>query len=215
MALSYNNTCLMEEDVSLLDDCQWLNDKLIGFMFEFFENTLLPTISTAKILFISPEVTQFIKMIEQPDEVGMFLEPLSAQEQDLVFFAVNNHGSASTCGGSHWSLLVYNNKTAHFHHFDSSSSFNAQDARDIANKAYSHINGKQNRQMKFLSHNDCSQQTNGYDCGMYVIMFTEELCNRVRDDFSEHAFEKLAVNGVLQKRVWIQRLIRKLAKSSM
>jgi len=213
VVLSFHNTCLAAEDVQLLEDCQWLNDKLIGFMFEYLEHFLLPTIPTTKILFISPEVTQFIKIIDEPAEVAIFLQPLDAQANDLVYFAVNNHNSANTCGGSHWSLLVFDNTTAHFHHFDSSGGLNDDDAKDIAKRSYPHISAKSHTPFKFIRHRDCSQQTNSYDCGMYVVCFAEELCSRLKESLSPSVYDRLIlVDDMAQKRTSIKRLIKKLAK---
>ena len=65
-------------------------------MFEYLEHFLLPTIPTTKIVFISPEVTQFIKIIDEPAEVAIFLQPLDAQANDLVYFAVNLPSSQLT-----------------------------------------------------------------------------------------------------------------------
>lgn len=33
--LSYHNVCLDPEDLGILKDGQWLNDKIIGFMLEY------------------------------------------------------------------------------------------------------------------------------------------------------------------------------------
>ena len=34
IVLSYNNSCLVEDDIRTLDNGAWLNDKIIGFVYE-------------------------------------------------------------------------------------------------------------------------------------------------------------------------------------
>lgn len=206
--LSYGNTCLNTQDIRLLNDGEWLNDKLIGFMFEFFENTLT-TKTNSKVIYVSPEVTQFIKLAQEPQEVGLFLEPLNAKESEIIIFAVNNHNSGSTSGGTHWSLLIFDNNTGIYHHYDSAGKLNENNAICLMKKSYRHINAKLNRQQQFKSHLDCTQQRNSYDCGMYVIFFVEVFCRRLKT-YSESIFLSLSVNDIFLKRKYMRDLIQEL-----
>ena len=169
--LSFHNTCLDEHDVSLLDNGQWLNDKLIGFAFEYFEYELYVDISS-RVVFVSPEVTQFIKMIESKEEVAMFLSSLSLKTCEYIFFAVNNCESSMATGGTHWSLLVYCRKLSTFDHFDSCNGMNKTSASQLCRHVAPHITEDPIK----LNDVRCVQQSNGYDCGMYVIIHAESIC---------------------------------------
>ena len=81
---------------------QWLNDNLIGFYFEYLQHTLFHT--QGKLLFIGPEVSQFLKLVAR-DEVTSVLEPATWERAELVLLAVNSLNRRDVAGGAHWSLL--------------------------------------------------------------------------------------------------------------
>ena len=56
--------------------------------------------------FFSPEVSQFLKLVDE-QEVSGFVEPLDLKSKEIIILAVNNATDPSQPGGSHWSLLVY------------------------------------------------------------------------------------------------------------
>lgn len=56
----------------------------------------------AKVCFVTPDVTQFIKLYEGRAELAVFLEPLCLEGKRLVVLAVNNNQSSDSAGGSHW-----------------------------------------------------------------------------------------------------------------
>ncbi|XP_071815526.1 sentrin-specific protease 8-like isoform X2 [Apostichopus japonicus] len=129
IVVSFHNSLLRESDVSLLDGPRWLNDKLIGFAFEYFEHTAFAG-KVDNIAIISPEVTQFIKLSAE-SEIGVFVNPLDLPQKDYIFLAVNNNSSYSSVGGSHWSLLVFSKEDQSFMHFDPLHKSNAQDAKQL------------------------------------------------------------------------------------
>ena len=96
--------CLVrEEDILLLRPGHWLNDQLIGIIFELSEQE---TFAGSGIAFIGPEVTQFMKL-SPVAELASCLEPLGLSSKQAVIWAVNNCASLDAPGGSHWSLLVF------------------------------------------------------------------------------------------------------------
>lgn len=105
VVLSYQDSLLRRSDVALLEGPHWLNDQVIGFAFEYFAAELFKGLGEAAI-FISPEVTQFIKCAACPEDLALFLEPLGLASRRWVFLAVNDN-SIQTAGGSHWSLLLF------------------------------------------------------------------------------------------------------------
>ena len=78
--------------------------------------------SSDKVCFISPEVSQFLKLVDQ-SEVSVFVEPLQLDHKELVVLPVNNAVDPSQPGGSHWSLLLYSTQANQFFHLDSSGAF--------------------------------------------------------------------------------------------
>jgi len=136
--LSYGDSLLRSRDVGLLQPPNWLNDAIIGFAFEVFANKLPDHLRDA-VTFISPEVTQFIKLHRDDDEgdgipLEIFLEPLGLEKKQFVFLAINDQLDLESPGGSHWSLLIYSRPANSFVHFDSASSNNFN-ASLVASKA--------------------------------------------------------------------------------
>lgn len=136
VVLSFYEILLRESDVALLTGPYWLNDTIISFYFEYLEKVMFNNAS--ELLFVSPEVTQCIKMVPA-DEIGTFLEPLDIARKNFLFFALNDNDSPDTAGGSHWSLLVYSNPEVCFYHLDSSKGHNHNVAWEFASHLMSYF----------------------------------------------------------------------------
>ncbi|XP_041781416.1 sentrin-specific protease 8 [Anopheles merus] len=173
VALSYHESCLRLSDVDLLKGPYWLNDQIISFYFEYLEKHIFE--NEHDLLFVSPEVTQCIRMVAQ-DEVGIFLEPLRAQQRAFVFFALNDNQAADRAGGSHWSLLVFSRPEQAFYHFDSSRNANAEYARQLVAVLKRALHCPD----ALLRTGDCLQQSNGYDCGVHVLCTVDAVAQQIR-----------------------------------
>ncbi|XP_029624126.1 sentrin-specific protease 8 [Salmo trutta] len=206
VVLSYQDSLLRRSDVALLEGPHWLNDQVIGFAFEYFATELFKGLGEAAI-FISPEVTQFIKCAACPEELALFLEPLGLASRRWVFLAVNDN-SIQTAGGSHWSLLLFLRDGGHFAHYDSQSGGNSLHARRIATKLEPFLGS--GRKVPFVEE-PCPLQQNSYDCGMYVICNAEALCERARVEGSPHLpVQTITPAYITQKRLEWCRLIQRL-----
>ncbi|XP_064400511.1 sentrin-specific protease 8-like isoform X2 [Halichondria panicea] len=157
VALSYYDSLLRESDVALLIGANWINDKIIGFYFEYLEHELFSD-NRDQVCFITPDVTQFIKIYNGP-ELSMFLDPLGLSDKDLVLLAVNNNASSEHSGGSHWSLLVYVRKENTFYSWDSCHSLNLLPSQQCAQKVTPFLSVPS--QPVFSEVPSCPQQTNG------------------------------------------------------
>ncbi|CAN9506574.1 unnamed protein product [Ophioblennius macclurei] len=211
VVLSFQDSLLRRSDVSLLEGPCWLNDQVIGFAFEYFAAERFRVLREA-LIFISPEVTQFIKCALCPDELAVFLEPLDLASRRWVFLAVNDN-SSQTAGGTHWSLLLYHHASNRFAHYDSQNGSNSLHARRIAAKLEPFLGA--GRKPPFVEE-DCPPQQNSYDCGMYVICIAEALCEKARAEGSPrlpgHAITPAYIT---QKRAEWCRLIQGLAQSDL
>lgn len=94
--LSFNESLLRASDVHLLQGPYWLNDQIISFYLEYLEKVVYA--DEDRFLFVSPEVTQCIKIVSAP-EVPIFLEPLRANQRHFIFFPLNDNDldSAGIC----------------------------------------------------------------------------------------------------------------------
>lgn len=167
IVLSFHECLLRESDVDILKGPRWLNDSLISFYFEYL-GTVRFKDNTA-LLFVSPEVTQCIKVMST-SEISVFLDPLYARNKDFIFFALNDNERTECAGGSHWSLLVFSHPERAFFHFDSHQGSNYSQARDLSTKLLRYFEISTSRN---LTEPESLQQSNGYDCGVHVLCNTE------------------------------------------
>ncbi|CAG4956095.1 unnamed protein product [Parnassius apollo] len=207
VVLSFHETLLHQSDVALLDGPYWLNDTIISFYFEYLERVIFSKASN--LLFVPPEVTQCIKMV-QPEEINIFLEPLNITMKQFIFFALNDNNSPDMAGGSHWSLLVYSKTESCFFHLDSSSGSNHSAAWDFASHLMSYL--AKNGTINFID-KECEQQSNGYDCGIHVICHTERLAHWACSHGEIGSCDMLVKINPNLKRKEIMNIIQKLANT--
>ncbi|XP_066283873.1 sentrin-specific protease 8-like [Branchiostoma lanceolatum] len=208
IVLSFHDSCLRQSDVRLLQPPNWLNDKILGFAFEYYERVQFQDFSS-DVTFISPDVTQFIKY-SQGDDLAPFLEPLDLSSKKLVFLAVNDNTNLESTGGSHWSLLLYRRDVAEFQHFDSSQgSGNSAPAKLLVKRVQPFLG--QSSKITFREM-DAPHQQNSYDCGVYVICNTEHLCRNLLQGDTCQIKETVTSASVKQKRTQLLELISSLGR---
>ncbi|CRL04868.1 CLUMA_CG017921, isoform A [Clunio marinus] len=110
--------------------------------------------------------------MKSPDDCVEVLRPLKPDKRKLLLFAVNDNDSARA-GGTHWSLLVYSRDEGTFFNFDSLSDFNTSNARKI----FTTLKNLLNCPFGNFKHERSAQQTNSYDCGIYLLVNAENVCN--------------------------------------
>lgn len=203
--LSYRESLLRESDIDLLTGPYWLNDTIISFYFEYLENEVFQ--ENKSLLFISPEVTQCIKISSQ-NEVGIFLDPLvQPSRKDFIFFALNDNEMTEYSGGSHWSLLVFSHPERMIFHFDSSNGSNENQAIEFSEKVLRYFSLP--IQGKFESV-PCLQQNNSYDCGVHVLCNAEQAAAYASYHRRIRGCPKLHQEKVGSKRWEVMKIIDKL-----
>ncbi|CAG9864821.1 unnamed protein product [Phyllotreta striolata] len=171
IVLSYNESLLRSSDIELLKGPYWLNDSIISFYFEYLQTDLFR--GSDSVLFVSPEVTQCVK-VSPLCELDIFLQPLDSKTRNFIFFALNDNEVTDVSGGSHWSLLVFSRPERMIYHFDSSHGCNDNQAIELGEKILKYFSMPY--QGKFQNA-PCLQQNNGYDCGVHVLCNTERLAS--------------------------------------
>lgn len=155
-------------------------------------------------LFVPPSITQLIKMAAE--DARTFLDPLNADSKDVLFFAVNDNKD-NRAGGLHWSLLVFSRNEEAFFGFDSARNFNEEATAQLVGvlKRAFHMPWAQ------LVRIDSLQQSNGYDCGIYLLANTEAICRYYLQNGIVRHVPRMSPEVARQKRREILTVIRELA----
>lgn len=207
--LSYHDSLLRESDLKLLSGPHWLNDNLIGFWFQYLEHDLYRE-NASQIGFISPEVTQFIKLGVTEDLENTF-KSLNIKNKELLFLPINDCSLQDSPGGSHWSLLVYRASFHIFEHYDShTGSVNRYHAENVAKILTPFLLEKGTEAEVFEM--ECTQQQNGFDCGLHVICNTEALCRKQFANNPKHVSDIASPESVRRARSDLRNIIYSLKK---
>lgn len=203
--LSYHESLLRVSDVDLLRGPCWLNDTLISFYFEYLEVDRFK--KNPQLLFVPPDVTQCIKFAPL-SEMQVFLDPLQSDRRNFIFFALNNNEQAEYSGGTHWSLLVFSHPEKMVFHFDSSRGSNQYQAVEFGEKLLNYFGLPS---LGRFSEPMCLQQTNGHDCGIFVLCNAENIASYAEKHRKVEGCPVVPENKVLNKRGEILSIINNLS----
>ncbi|KAK1363121.1 hypothetical protein POM88_038682 [Heracleum sosnowskyi] len=204
----------------LRNERRYLSDVFIEFYFTYL-SSIHPSDS---ISFVPPTISYLLASLEDEDDIEDCVKPLELPSKDLIFFPVNN-------GGLHWSLLVYNRQLNLFAHHDSLGGLNDEEARELYDAVKDCVHESESfrykvgfRNKRRLMEGNSSQvpryitattprQTNGYDCGLYVMATAKAICKwfcagGVREKTWEREVEKLDDNVGITMRPLVLQLIR-------
>lgn len=152
--------------VNLLKGRHWLNSDLLNY---FFAHLQCDTFAdNAKVLFVTPMVTQFIRI--GCDDPKLFLDPLKASAKDLILFPVNNNEGEHQ-GGTHWSLLAFSRRDDAFFSFDSFHNSNIASTVRLVDVLKAALEAPWADFVKATT----LQQVNGFDCGVHVYANAEHI----------------------------------------
>lgn len=89
-----------------------------------------------------------------------------------IFLPINDNRNVGLAeGGSHWSLLLVSALDGVAFHYDSLGGSNYSEA-NLATRKMAQI---LNRPLRFINLEDCPQQENGSDCGVFVCLLMRHL----------------------------------------
>ncbi|XP_055338394.1 sentrin-specific protease 8-like [Paramacrobiotus metropolitanus] len=168
--LSFFDTLIYRRDVDLLDGKHWINDVIIGFYNEYLEKYVYSE-NRADICFVHPDVV-FACSVSTDAAASDITKDLRLAEKSYVFLPLNNNEHVDAAGGTHWSLLVYNRLENTFFYLDSWMGHSMKTAKEVAAIMEKALGILERPKFQYL---DVPQQANGFDCGMYVICFSEAL----------------------------------------
>lgn len=152
-------------------------------------------------------------MMSNPEEINsIILEPINAHKKSFIIFAINNN-EENAAGGSHWSLCVFSKPDNNaFCHFDSAGYFNHFACESLVNVMK---NCLKLPKAEFKRIDNCLQQNNAYDCGIYVLCHADLVCKTIMKSKSLKDVKKLLYVIVTKKRSELLEIIKSLSSSDV
>lgn len=179
----------VEED---FESYNWLSDAAIAFASSCLATSggsiSLPAKRRAfpkSVMFVDPAMVFWLIMQEESKYIDEAKTEMKLHELDLLLCPINDAQSGSHAdAGSHWSLLVCWGSGSsrrskgrsdslgplvNFKYYDSLGGRFAEKGLAQAEELASRLAGKSAR----VEVGECAQQHNFYDCGVYVLLFSE------------------------------------------
>jgi len=178
--LSYGDVVLIRSDLAILRGPCFINDRIIAFYFAHLSASLQ---EDDDLLLLPPSIPYLLSNLPDSVAVAAVADPLRLASRRLVLLPVNDNPDASIAdGGSHWTLLILNNATSpsapRFVHHDSlPGAPNLPVAARLADALRPLLSGSDSKRDTVpLIEGPTPRQTNGYDCGVYVMAIARALC---------------------------------------
>ncbi|XP_066353363.1 NEDD8-specific protease 1-like [Miscanthus floridulus] len=178
--LTHGDVVLIRSDLAILRGPCFINDRIIAFYFAHLSASLQ---DDDDLLLLPPSIPYLLSNLPDSAAVAAVADPLRLASRRLVLLPVNDNPDASIAeGGSHWTLLILNNATSpsapRFVHHDSlPGAPNLPVAARLADALRPLLSGSDSKRDTVpLIEGPTPRQTNGYDCGVYVMAIARALC---------------------------------------
>jgi Ulp1 family protease len=137
------------------------------------------------VLLMDPAIVFWLSLVDSAECVEEAVRELNLNEHELILCPINDgSGTSRADSGTHWSLLVcWPQHTASvtgckfaFRYYDSLAGLDAKKSTNFQRAvllAQRLTGNMSDAQGVTVIAGDCAQQTNSYDCGMYVLQFSE------------------------------------------
>ncbi|KAA6359858.1 MAG: putative Sentrin-specific protease 8 [Streblomastix strix] len=231
--LVFDNASIYQEHLDSLNQGSWLLDPIFDFLFSYIQAQKNENkdgkVQQEKICLVSQSTSYLMMNIDSATDFNSFFDGLELKSKQIICLPVSNSTDPTQVGGSHFSLLVYsqdakilgdlsndNSNGPIFLHFDSSGNQNQSFAKKLCQKLSIHILGSYDK--KIFSNAISPQQTNSYDCGVYVMAIVQflfdVLTGRIDGECTRSAlFTAVTPQKVTKFRKEIKNLIIELAKN--
>ena len=192
--LSYNNISLRKSDIDTFKDYNQLNDLSISFFYEILNNKFANY--NCQFTLLDP-ATVFLLVFETDiDDLIAMLKPLKLHTKQYIFIPVNDIDSKyKVGGGNHWALLIYQQSDQTFYYVDSMLNF-IKNTNIIVKNLYQILEIKVIQEIVCFDYE--KHQQNTYDCGMFVLSYTETLLDKLASDNFNFKLSKPSLNSILQ-----------------
>ncbi|KAI9310451.1 hypothetical protein BX666DRAFT_2006226 [Dichotomocladium elegans] len=129
------------------------------------------------VLLLRPSMLQVVTSVKDMLYLKWNTLPPDFQSQQAYFMPINDARPGAGYTGSHWSLLVFIRPHHTFYYYDSLLGRNFVEAQAMARRMTTLLNLQE--QPPLFQIIDTPSQENAADCGVYVMVITEKLVQRL------------------------------------
>ena len=171
--LSTQNCSIKQSDIDTLKPHTYVNDLIISFYYEIIQDKY----PSKLITLLDPAVSMSIILDVNNDEDSLkdirncIFTPLELDKKKFIFAPINDNKKIQyTCSGTHWTLNVVDVENNLIYYLDSTLG-------DVSNAHTFHerIEKLFGKKFKFIYGLKKQYQSNSYDCGMFLLGFSEIL----------------------------------------
>ncbi|KAL6739605.1 hypothetical protein Aduo_013039 [Ancylostoma duodenale] len=204
--LSYGDIVLYQSDVNTLLPGVWLNDNIISFACEFLMDNASEQIKQ-QVAVVGAASCELLRYAGDETIIREIFTSLNFFDKENILFILNDREDPTVVGGFHWSLLVLERKLGRFHYYDSTRPAKTTVAKQLVNIVTPFLDTEN----VTFTIEDCPQQHNSFDCGMYVIEFVRRA---LRPTNNEPPPTEVDANYIeMERRYWLD-IISSLASDS-
>eukprot|EP01038_Epipyxis_sp_PR26KG_P005934 gene5934-8182_t len=201
LIVSYKDADIYDRDATCFAPGCWLNDSCINYSFKLIEDKYQELMNIT--LLMDPAVVSFMRIQSCDDEEDEELaNGLNIFKKKWIIVPVSDNQSFETFS-SHWSLLLVHRLSGFSFHYDSNGSYNQLASELTAERINLICKSPKNKVIQL----NCPQQSNGFDCGIYTILFAEFCCEMIRKFelcnilVSENLFDDLSIMQALHMKI--------------
>ena len=185
--LSTQNCSIKQSDIDTLSPHTYVNDLIISFYYEIIQEKYLSKLITL----LDPAVSMSIILDVNNDEDNFrdirncIFTPLELDKKKFIFAPINDNKKIQyTCSGTHWTLNVIDVENNLIYYLDSTLG-------DVSNAHTFHekIEKLFGKKFKFIYGLKKQYQSNSYDCGMFLLGFSEILMKYIVNNNLEIKFK--------------------------
>lgn len=229
--MSHSAVKLWDVDMATVKDGAFLNDNIVTFYVEYLSHVKHKDRPDDDAMeFLQPGTAFFAGFADHEDLVEGGLPDLHLHTKRWVLVPVNDNADQTVAGGgSHWSLLAFDRAARTFRHFDSAGASNLGQAQHLARKltpfvvpsaapapvggtgavAAAGAGSAHPGPPLPVTSERCARQGNGYDCGVFMLLFMDALAEGEAWQDKVRAFTDA---DALRRRQEIVRLVEELRR---
>ncbi len=175
--LSHKSICLRKSDVSCFDDFRYLNDLSISFYYELLNEKFSKYEN--EFILLDPSCVSTIFFDDDLDDLKDCFGALDLDTRKYIFIPINDTIDKFAYGsGNHWALVFYCKTANTFYYMDSMKSF-IKSSNEICRKINLLIGNSEKYILEEVNFEKFQQNT--FDCGVFVLNFTEVILNFIFD----------------------------------